>query len=166
MFFKLFFDAWQTFTNKNSRATPPNENIIHTLRLFIQYIMTEVNLFTLTQCETRACLVEHKADILAGIEERPTRSSSSRALSRYLFLVFIAVMLGKLSSHRYVVEKGSNVEIALFVRIGNSLAAVNQNCPKVDQQGSALKHDHVLSKNCCWAIWVPNPVKAISGEWR
>ena len=54
-------------------------------------------------------------------------------------------MLEKLSSHRYAVEKGSNVEIALFARIGNSLAAVNQNCPKVDQQSSALKHNLVLS---------------------
>ena len=63
-------------------------------------------------------------------------------------------MLEKLSSHRYVVEKGSNVEIALFARIGNSLAAVNQNCPKVDQQSSALNHDLVSVQ-----LFPPAPAK-------
>ena len=29
-----------------------------------------------------------------------------------------------------------------------------------------LLQSHVLSKNCCWAIWVPNLVKTISGGWR
>ena len=85
-------------------------------------------------------------------------------------------MLEKLSSHRYVVKKGSNVEIALFARIGNSLAAVNQNCPKVDQQSSALNHDLVSVQlfppapaksrpfqKLLLRLWVPNPVKAISG---
>ena len=48
-------------------------------------------------------MAEHKADILAGIEERHTRSSSPTALSLSLYLVFIAIMLEKLISHRYVV---------------------------------------------------------------
>ena len=51
-------------------------------------------------------------------------------------------MLEKLSSYGYVVEKGSK-GMALFARIGKSLAAVNQNCPKIDQQSSVLNHDLV-----------------------
>ena len=39
-------------------------------------------------------------------------------------------MLEKLSSHRYVVENGSIVEIRLVAGIGNSLAAVNQKLSK------------------------------------
>ena len=76
----------------------------------------------LTQCEIWACLDAHKRGILAEIDERHTRSSSSIDL----FLVFIAFRLDNPSSQRYVVEKGSNVEIALFATIGYSLAAVNQ----------------------------------------
>ena len=80
----------------------------------------------LTQCEIWACLDAHKRGILAEIDERHKRSSSSIDRRRSLFLVFIAVRLEKPSSQRYVVEKGSNVEIALFATIGYSLAAVNQ----------------------------------------
>ena len=64
-------------------------------------------------------------------------------------------MLEKLSSHRYVVEKGSNVEIALFARMGNSLAAVTQNCPNLDQQSSALNHDLVSVQ-----LFPPAPAKS------
>ena len=66
-------------------------------------------------------------------------------------------MLEKFSSPRYIVEKGSNVEIALFDRIGNYLAAVNQNRPKVDQQSSALNHDLVSVQ-----LFHPAPAKSCS----
>ena len=69
-----------------------------------------------------------------GSEEWHTWSSSSIALkSLSLFLFFIAVMPQKLSSH--VVGNGSSVEIAPFARMGNSLAAVNQEL----SQGSSAK---------------------------
>ena len=87
-------------------------------------------IFILTQCETWGCLDEDRADILAGIDERHTRSSFSTALSLSLFLVFIEVRLEKLTSHRYVVENGSNVKIALWASMGNSLAAANQKLCK------------------------------------
>lgn len=45
-----------------------------------------------------------------------TRSSSSTALSLSLFFNFSSWALSKLSLHRYVVENGSNVEMALFDR--------------------------------------------------
>ena len=63
-------------------------------------------------------------------------------------------MLEKLGSHRYVVEKGSNFEIA-FASIGNSLAAVNQNRPKVYQQSSVLNHDLVSVQ-----LFLPAPAKS------
>jgi len=69
-------------------------------------------------------------DILALMVERHTQSSSSTAISLSLILVFIAVKLEKLSSHRYVVENGSNVKIALLARMGNSLATDNQKLSK------------------------------------
>lgn len=65
-----------------------------------------------------------------GTEERHMMLilHSSRPLLCFEFLVFI-VMPEKLISH--VVENGSSVEIALFARMGNSLAAVNQKQSKV-----------------------------------
>ena len=49
-------------------------------------------------------------------------------LSVSLFLVCIEVRQ-KLTSHRYV-ENGSNVKIALFARVGNSLEVANQKFSK------------------------------------
>ena len=54
--------------------------------------------------------------------------NGSQSLSVFIF--FIAVKLEKLSSHRYVVENGSNVKIALLARMGNSLATDNQKLSK------------------------------------
>ena len=88
------------------------------------------SIFILTQCETWGCLDEDRADILAGIDERYTRSSSSTAFSLYLFLVFIAVGVEKLTPHSNVVENGSNVKIALWASMGISLAAANQKMSK------------------------------------
>ena len=96
-------------------------------------------IFILTQCETWNCLDKDRADILAGIDERHTRSSSSTALSLSLFLVFIAVRLEKLTSHRYVVENGSNVKIALWASMGNSLAAANQKLSKGRSEKLSLR---------------------------
>lgn len=62
--------------------------------------------------------------------KKDTQRSSSTALSVFLFFVFIAVMLEKPTSHRHVVQKGSRTEIALFARMGNSLAAVSQKLSK------------------------------------
>ena len=85
---------------------------------------------------------EHTADILVGIDERHTRSSSSTALSLSLFLVFTAVRLEKLTSHRYVVENGSNVEITWPER-RTPWQQSTKNCAKEDQQSLALSHDLV-----------------------
>ena len=76
------------FLQLKTPAAHHQMKMLYTLRLLIQCIMTMSNLFIIAQCETWACLVEHKADILAGIEERPTRSSSSSALSLSLLFVF------------------------------------------------------------------------------
>ncbi|KAK3696207.1 hypothetical protein RRG08_027650 [Elysia crispata] len=65
-----------------------------------------------------------------GIDERRTRNSSSTALSLSLFLVFTAVRFEKLTSHRYVVENGNNVNIALLASMGNFLAAAKQKLSK------------------------------------
>ena len=48
---------------------------------------------------------------------------------------------------------GSNVEIALFARIGNSLT--EKNCPKVDQESLALNHDLVSVQ-----LFPPAPAKS------
>ena len=45
-------------------------------------------------------------------------------------LLPIVVRLEKLTSHRYVVENESNVKIALFARVGNSLEVANQKLSK------------------------------------
>ena len=66
--------------------------------------------------------------ILAGIEKRLHTKLFINS-SRSLFLVLIEVGQ-KLTSHRYVVENGSNVKIALFARVGNSLEVANQKFSK------------------------------------
>ena len=88
-----------------------NSNQIKTKTKSVSQLFT----FNLTQCKTWGCLDEDRADILtlAEIDERYTRSSSFTALSISLFLVFTAVRLEKLTSHRCVVENWSNVKIAL-----------------------------------------------------
>jgi len=73
---------------------------------------------------------ELKSDILAGMSQRHTRSCSSTALSLSLLFDFILVKLEKLTSHKYVVENGSNVATVLLVRKGYSLAATNQRVSK------------------------------------
>ena len=92
----------------------------------------------LTRWEIWACLDAHKHCILAEIDERHTRSSSSIDQRRCLFLVFISVSLEKPSSQRYVVEKGSNVEIALFATIGYFWQQSTNNYPAVDLHGAVL----------------------------
>ena len=139
--FSNFFEAWHFFTNRNFRGTPPNENVIKLPSEAFNTVYNDsvvLHIFMLTQCETWACLLEHKADILTGIEEGYTRSSSSSTLSlSSFFKVFITVKVEKLSSYRYVVGKGSNVEIALFARMGTPRQLSTKNCPKVDLQSSA-----------------------------
>lgn len=76
------------------------------------------------------------ADILAGIENTLTQSSSSKAPNLSLGLVFAAVNLEKLSSPSYVLEK-SDVEIAAFDRMGNSFGAVGH------------KNDLLMGKEIC-----------------
>ena len=49
-------------------------------------------------------------------------------------------VLRKLSSHKYVVENGSNIETALFDRTGNCFAAVIQKLSK----GTSAKHSFKL----------------------
>lgn len=39
--------------------------------------MVQFVLSLLSQCETWACLLEHKADVVAGVEERHTKVSRS-----------------------------------------------------------------------------------------
>ena len=60
---------------------------------------------------------------------KTTHEALHQQLSVSLFLVFIEVRQ-KLTSHRYVVENGSNVKIALFARVGNSLEVANQKLSK------------------------------------
>ena len=101
--------------------------------------------FILTQCENWGCLDEDRADILAGIDERHTRSSSSTALSLPLFLVFIAGTVEMFTSHSNVVENGSNVKIASWASMGNSLAAANQKLSKGTTHTELLKVITVFS---------------------
>ena len=98
-----------------------------------------------TQCEIWACLEEHKTDILAGTDDNATRSSASTALNLSLFLVFIAVRLEKLTSHKYVVEKGSNMEIALLASNGNSLETASQKLSNGRSAKLSLKPRSCLS---------------------
>ena len=95
------------------------------------------------------CLDAHKCGILAEIDERHTRSSSSIDRRCSLILVFIAVRLEKPSSQRYVVEKGSNVEIALFATIGYSLAAVNQKLSSCRSAWSSFNVQSSFSSIIC-----------------
>ncbi|KAK3743638.1 hypothetical protein RRG08_030760 [Elysia crispata] len=60
-----------------------------------QNMFSKMTASAAAKCETWAWLDEHRADILAGIDERHSRSSSSTALSLSLFLVFTAVTLEK-----------------------------------------------------------------------
>ena len=59
---------------------------------------------------------------------KTTHEALHQQLSVSLFLVCIEVRQ-KLTSHRYV-ENGSNVKIALFARVGNSLEVANQKFSK------------------------------------
>lgn len=108
--------------------------------LHVQY----VNLIVFYSLCVKPVPVWMNTDLISWRElKKDTHEALPQQLSVSLFLVFIAVRLEKLTSHRYVVENGSNVKIALFARMGNSLTAVNQNCPKVDQRSLALYHDFV-----------------------
>ena len=78
---------------------------------------------------------------------RHTRNSSSRDRRRSLCLVFIAVKLEKPSSHKYVVEKGSNVETALFATIGYSLAAVSQKLAIGTSDVSFVNDSFILNES-------------------
>ena len=60
---------------------------------------------------------------------KTTHEALHQQLSVSLFLFFIEVRQ-KLTSHTYVVENGSNVKIALFSRMGNSLVVPNQKLSK------------------------------------
>lgn len=57
---------------------------------------------------------KHKADILAGVEDRHTHAKLVLSVSAFSFCMSQAL---KSSAHtdRYVRENGSNVEIPLFV---------------------------------------------------
>lgn len=83
----------------------------------------------LTQCEIWLSLVKHKADVPAGTEERHTQRSPSTVLTLSLFSLYYG-HTWKPSSHRYVAERGSRAETALFARMGNSLATISQKQPK------------------------------------
>jgi len=76
---------------------------------------------------------------------KTTHEALHQQLSVSLFLVFIAVRLEKLTSHRYVVENGSNVKIALFARVGNSLEIANQQLSKGRSAKLSLKPRSYLS---------------------
>ena len=73
-----------------------------------------------------------------------------------------------LSSHRYVVEKGSNVEIALFARIGNSLAAINQKLSEGRSAKLSFKPQFCLSaviSSCtCNVIFFPRTAAELYGS--
>ena len=114
------------------------------------------------------CLDEDRADILAGIDERHTRSSSSTALSLFLFLVFIAVRLVKLTSHRYVVENGINVKITLWASLENSLPAANQKLSKGRSAKLSLTPRSCfisVSSSCfCEVIFFPTAYAKLNGS--
>lgn len=76
------FSHGKYFTLEKSQGTPPKKNVIKRIFLKIQCTRT-LNL--LPRCEIWACLIEHKVDILAGINERKIQRSSSTALYFCIF---------------------------------------------------------------------------------
>ena len=99
------FYSCHPFYFKKCHGTPLTKSYKMKFYKFVFHNLTQIH-----QCEHWACLDERKLDILAGIEERHTRTTSA-FLNLSLYFAFIALKLEKLGSHKYVVENGSKNEV-------------------------------------------------------